>query len=370
MGGATVLLTPALAEEKTMREESLTSSATANPKAWRRVAQEYQHANTWYSVWQVLSSFVPYLLLWYLMVLSLAYSYWLTLGLSLLAAGFLVRIFIILHDCGHGSFFASRRANEIVGSICGVFTLTPFYQWRHDHAMHHATSSDLDRRGYGDVPMLTVAEYLKLSRWGRFQYRLFRQPLLLLLAGPVYSFVVLQRFTLRVSGARERWSVRLTNVALLAIIGVGWLTIGLKAYLLVHVPIVFFAGSAAVWMFYCQHQFEGTYWSHHEEWSYEDAAIKGSSYFKLPLLLQWFTGNIGFHHVHHLSPRIPNYYLERVHFGHPKFQEVTTITIRSSVDAFRLKLWDEERQRLVGLWELPAHDQQPQSVASEERSGA
>ncbi len=353
-----------------MREDSPMPFTAAAPKTWRRATQEYQHAHTWYSVWQVVSSFVPYLLLWYLMVLSLAYSYWLTLGLALLAAGFLVRIFIILHDCGHGSFFTSRRANAIIGSICGVFTLTPFYQWRHDHAMHHATSSDLDRRGYGDVPMLTVAEYLQMSRLDRFKYRLFRHPLLLLLAGPVYSFVVLQRFTLATSGARERWSVRLTNVALLAIIAVAWMTIGLKAYLLIHGPVVFFAGSAAVWMFYCQHQFEGTYWRHHEEWDYEEAAIKGSSYFKLPALLQWFTGNIGFHHVHHLSPRIPNYYLERVHFSHPKFQEVTTITLRTSISAFALKLWDEERQELVSLRDLPAHDQQTRSAGSEERSGA
>jgi acyl-lipid omega-6 desaturase (Delta-12 desaturase) len=344
----------ALAPERAKREDAPKPSTATARTNWRSAAQQYQHADTWSSVWQVASSFIPYLLLWWLMVLSVEYSYWLTLGLAVLAAGFLIRIFIILHDCGHGSFFTSRRANEIIGSISGFFTLTPFYQWRHDHAMHHATSSDLDRRGYGDVPMLTVAEYLSLSRLERFKYRLFRHPLLLLLAGPVYSFIVTQRFTLATSGTRERWSVYLTNVALIVLIGTAWLTIGLKTYLLVHLPVVFFAGSVAVWLFYCQHQFEGTYWRHHEEWSFEEAAIKGSSYFHLPPLLQWFTGNIGFHHVHHLSPRIPNYYLERVHLSDPRFQEATTVTIRTSVQAFTLKLWDEERQELVSLRDLPA----------------
>jgi omega-6 fatty acid desaturase (delta-12 desaturase) len=288
------------------------------------------------------------------MVLSTAYSYWLTLGLAVVAGGFLIRIFIILHDCGHGSFFASARANEIVGSICGVFTLTPFYQWRHDHAMHHATSGDLDRRGYGDVPMLTVAEYLQLSRWERFKYRTFRHPLPMLLAGPVYSFIVTQRFVLATSGPRERRSVHLTNLALLAIMGVAALTIGLTTFLVILGPVVFCAGFVAVWLFYCQHQFEGTTWWRHEEWNYEEAAIRGSSYFQLPPLLQWVTGSIGFHHVHHLCPRIPNYYLEQVHLSHPRFQEATRITIRSSLRAFTLKLWDEERHELVSLRELRA----------------
>ncbi|HET9222360.1 MAG TPA: fatty acid desaturase, partial [Roseiflexaceae bacterium] len=180
-----------------------------------------------------------------------------------------------------------------------------------------------------------------------------RHPLAILLAGPVYSFVIQQRFVLGWSGRRERRSVHLTNLALLAVIGAAALTIGLKTFFLILVPVVFCAGFVAIWLFYCQHQFEGTYWRHHEEWSYEEAAIHGSSYFHLPRVLQWFTGNIGFHHVHHLCPRIPNYYLEQVHFSHPRFQEATTLTIRSSLQAFTLKLWDEQRRELVNLRDLP-----------------
>jgi omega-6 fatty acid desaturase (delta-12 desaturase) len=341
-------------QEKSMLRDTQIPRIAKAGSTWRATAQAFQRADTWHSVGQLASSVIPYLLLWYLMVLSLAYSYWLTLGLAVLAGGFLIRIFIILHDCGHGSFFKSARANEIVGSICGVFTLTPFYQWRHDHAMHHATSSDLDRRGYGDVLTLTVAEYLRMSRWERFKYCTFRHPVLMLLAGPVYSFVVRQRVVLATSGPRERRSVHLTNLALLAVVVVAALTLGLPAFLLIQGPVVFFAGFVAVWLFYCQHQFEGTYWRTHQEWNFEEAAIKGSSYFRLPRLLQWFTGNIGFHHVHHLCPRIPNYYLERVHWSHPRFQEATTLTIRSSLQAFTLKLWDEERRELVGLRELRA----------------
>lgn len=334
-----------------MYRERHAPAASATP-SWRTVAQRYQRPDAWRSTWQVLSSFLPYLLLWYLMLLSP--SYWLTLGLAVLAGGFLIRIFIILHDCGHGSFFASARANELLGSICGVFTLTPFYQWRHDHAMHHATSGDLDRRGYGDVLMLTVAEYLALSPWERFTYRTFRHPVPMLLAGPVYSFVVRQRVLLPTSGPRERRSVHLTNLAWLVILAVAALTVGLGTFLSILAPVVFCAGFVAVWLFYCQHQFEGTSWHHHETWSYEDAAIRGSSYFQLPPLLQWVTGNIGFHHVHHLCPRIPNYYLEQVHQSHPRFQDATRLTIRSSLHAFTLKLWDEQRQELVGLRDLRA----------------
>ncbi|GAB4109904.1 MAG: fatty acid desaturase DesE [Roseiflexaceae bacterium] len=267
----------------------------------------------------------------------------------------MVRIFIILHDCGHGSFFSSRRANEIVGTICGFLTFTAFFQWRHAHAMHHATNGDLDRRGHGDVPMITVAEYLAMSPWQQLQYRIFRHPLTLLLAGPFYSFVITQRFTYKDSGLRERLSVYGTNIVLLAILVLSYFTIGIPTYLMIQGPVIIFAGMIAIWLFYCQHQFEGVYFAHHDEWSYEDAAIKGSSYFQLPRILQWFTGNIGFHHVHHLSPRIPNYHLEACHEAHPYFQEATTITLRSSLSYFALKFWDEERGELVGLDQIKSY---------------
>ncbi len=324
--------------------------STATP--WRPAIAPYQRPNVRHSIWQIVNTFVPYAVLWYLMVLSLAYSYVITLALAVLTSGFLVRIFIILHDCGHGSFLPSKRASGIIGSICGVLTLTPYYQWRHDHAMHHATAGDLDRRGHGDVQTLTVAEYLQLSPWKRLSYRVFRHPLVLLLVGPIFTFVVSQRFVLPTSGPRERHSVYATNAILVAVaVGMSAL-IGVWSYLSIVLPVVMCAGAAAVWLFYCQHQFEGTYWTHHEEWDFEAAALQGSSYFRLPRVLQWFTGNIGFHHVHHLSPRIPNYNLEACHNAHPRLQEVTTITIRSSLSAFALKLWDEERAELVGLKEV------------------
>jgi acyl-lipid omega-6 desaturase (Delta-12 desaturase) len=326
----------------------------ADAPPWRAAVQQYQRADAWRSVGQILTSLVPYLLLWHLMVRGMSGSPWLVIALAPVAAGFLVRIFIILHDCGHGSFFASRRANEIVGSICGVLTFTPFFQWRRDHAMHHATSSDLDRRGFGDVPVLTVSEYLAKSPRERLLYRIYRHPLIMIGFGPFYTFLISHRFVLPTSTGRERRSVYATNAALLGLVALAAATIGLDTYLLVQLPVFCFAGSAAVWMFYCQHQFEGAYWSRHEAWGYEDAAIKGSSYFRLPTVLQWFTGNIGFHHVHHLCPRIPNYFLPQAHRSHSLFQQATTITIRTSLKAFGLKLWDEERQRLVGLDELPA----------------
>jgi omega-6 fatty acid desaturase (delta-12 desaturase) len=289
-----------------------------------------------------------------MMIASLAYPYWVTLALAVVASGFLVRIFIIQHDCGHGSFLPSKQASEIIGSICGLLTLTPFHQWRHDHALHHASTGDLDRRGHGDVHTLTVTEYLQLSEWQRLRYRIFRHPLAMLLIGPISTFIVSHRFVLPDGGPRERRSVYATNAAIL-IIGVAmsvWL--GVWAYLSIFLPVTLIAGMAAIWLFYCQHQFEDTYWAKHGDWNYETAALEGSSYFRLPRVLQWFTGNIGFHHVHHLSPRIPNYNLEACHNAHPRLQQVTTITIRSSLQAFTLKLWDEERAQLVGMKEIHA----------------
>lgn len=323
--------------------------STAPTPHWRPAIAPYQQPHLGRSMWQIINTFVPYLFLWYLMVQSLVYPYWVTLALAMVASGFLVRIFIILHDCGHGSFLRSKRASTIVGTICGMFTLTPFQQWRHEHALHHATTGDLDQRGHGDVQTLTVAEYLQLSSWKRLHYRVFRHPLVLLLVGPIATFIISQRFVMPTDGPRERRSVHITNAAIvLASVGMS-LLIGVWAYLSILLPVTLGAGAVAIWLFYCQHQFEGTYWTHHEDWDFETAALHGSSYFRLPRVLQWFTGNIGFHHVHHLSPRIPNYHLEACHNAHPSLQAVTTLTIRSSFAAFALKLWDEEHAQLVGL---------------------
>jgi omega-6 fatty acid desaturase (delta-12 desaturase) len=321
----------------------------SSKSSWQKAVAIYQHSDRRRSVWQVVNTLVPYFVLWYVMLRSLEVSYWLTLALTIIAAGFLMRAFIIFHDCGHGSFFKSRRANDAVGILTGILTFTPYYRWRHDHAVHHATSGDLDKRGVGDVWMMTVQEYLDSPLWKRTAYRLFRYPLIMVGLGPFFVFVILQRFVRGATGKRERYSVYWTNLALLGILALIAATIGLKAYVLVQVPIMIIAGAAGVWMFYVQHQFEGVYWERHDNWNYATAALKGSSFYRLPRILQWFTGNIGFHHIHHLGPRIPNYHLERCYRENPMFQEVKPITLRTSLKSLRLRLWDEEGQRLVGF---------------------
>jgi omega-6 fatty acid desaturase (delta-12 desaturase) len=330
-----------------------TKLATHRPKPsklpWQLAVANYQHADLWRSVWQVVNTLVPYFVLWYLMVRSLEVSYWLTLALSPLAAGFMVRTFVIFHDCGHGSFFNSRKANDVLGAITGILTFTPYYRWRHAHAVHHATSGDLDARGVGDVWMLTVQEYMELPGWRRFGYRLFRHPLVMFGVGPFFVFVVIQRFVRGAAGKRERYSVYWTNLALLGILVLMGVTIGVKAFILVQLPIMIIGAAVGVWLFYVQHQFEGVYWERHNNWDYATAALKGSSFYKLPRVLQWFTGNIGFHHIHHLGPRIPNYHLERCYRENSIFQEVKAITLASSLKSLTLRLWDEEGNKLVGF---------------------
>jgi acyl-lipid omega-6 desaturase (Delta-12 desaturase) len=316
---------------------------------WKQIVSRYQEPSVRHSLWQVVNTLVPYAALWYLMYLSLAVSYWLTVPLALLAGGFLVRIFIIFHDCGHGSFFKSRMANDVLGIITGVLCFTPYHRWRWEHAVHHSNAGDLDRRGTGDVWTLTVQEYLEASRWKRFAYRLARNPVILFVIAPLALFLIIERVPSRTAGLRERLSVHYTNLAILLVaLGMGWL-IGFKTYLVFQLALVMVAGSAGVWLFYVQHQFEGVYWERGEQWDYAKAALQGSSFYKLPRILQWFSGNIGFHHIHHLSPRIPNYHLERCHQAEPLFQSVPPVTLLSSLKSFSYRLWDEQRQRMVGF---------------------
>lgn len=317
--------------------------------AWRSAVAPFQYADPRRSLWQLVNSLAPYFVLWALMYWSLSISYWLTLALSVLAAGFMVRLFIIFHDCGHGSFFASQRANDAVGVFTGILTFTAYYDWRHSHAVHHATAGDLDRRGMGDIFTMTVDEYLDASWEKRLVYRVYRCPPVMFGIGPSFLFLIVQRFPIRVAGKRERNSVFWTDLALLLIVGAAALTIGWQAYLLIQLPIMVIGGAAGVWLFYIQHQFEGVYWQRHEKWDYVAAALQGSSFYKLPRVLQWFTGNIGFHHVHHLSPRIPNYNLEPCHNSSPLFQAVKPITIPSSLKSLKLRLWDERAHCLVGF---------------------
>ena len=332
----------------------MNNDALSAPPRWKQAVAACQKPSLRRSIWQIVNTLVPYFALWGLMIWTSRISYWLTLVVALVAAGFLARTFMIFHDCGHGSFFKSPRANHVVGFITGILTFTPYHQWRHVHALHHASSGDLDRRGTGDIWTLTVQEYLDASRWKRLAYRLFRNPVVLFLIAPLYLFLIHQRFPSRAVGRRERRWVHWTNGALLAIAAVISLTIGLKAYLQIQLTVMMIAGTAGLWLFYVQHQFDGVYWARRKDWNFTAAAIGGSSFYRLPRFLQWFTGNIGFHHVHHLSPAIPNYNLERCHRGNPMFREVKTVTLWSSMKSISFRLWDEERKKLVGFGRLRA----------------
>jgi acyl-lipid omega-6 desaturase (Delta-12 desaturase) len=323
-----------------------------NISAWKEIVAKYQQSSTPRAIWQLTNTFVPFATLWYLMYLSLALSWWLTVPLAVLAGGFLVRIFIIFHDCGHGSFFKSQRANSIVGFIGGMLTFTPYYHWRWEHSIHHATSGDLDRRGTGDVWTMTVQEYLEASRWKRFAYRLARNPVILFVIAPLFLFLVKYRFPVLSANKRERHSVYWMNLAIFAMAVCLSLLFGIKAYLLIQLIVIGVAGSAGVWLFYVQHQFEGVYWERAEDWDYTTAALQGSSFYKLPKILQWFSGNIGYHHLHHLSSRIPNYNLQKCHEAHPLFQSVKPVTLLSSLKSFSFRLWDEQQRKLVGFSHL------------------
>ena len=300
---------------------------------------------------QILTSVLPYAMCWYLMFHSLRFGYGLTWLLAVPAAGFYLRSFMILHDCAHGSFFASRKVNNTLGFMLGVLTLAPFAFWRKTHLIHHAASGDLDRRWFGDVKTLTVREYEALPKARRFLYRLYRHPLFMFGIGVFLLFLVVHRFPWSIpSDWRREWhSVHLTNAALGLITCVMAFTIGLTSFLMILVPIMLIASSCGGWLVYVQHQFEDTYWRPHGEWNFHQAGLLGSSYFELPRLLQWFSANIGFHHIHHLNPRIPNYNLEACFRGVPQVQHPIRIRLRRCWRLTSLKLWDEERQRLVGF---------------------
>lgn len=300
------------------------------------------------STWQMVNSFMLYLISWYLMYLSLSVSYWLTLVLAIPAAGFLIRIFIIFHDCGHGSFFRSSKINHFWGTVTGFLVFTPFFYWRHEHAIHHGTAGNLDKRGRGDVWTLTTGEYLNAPARVKLSYRIYRNPLILFTIGALINFLFIHRLTFNITVKKDRRSVHLTNLAVVGIAALLSLLMGFKEFLLIQLPILAFASSLGVWLFYLQHQFEGVYWARHDHWNRIDSALKGSSFYKLPKVLQWFTGNIGFHHIHHLSPRIPNYYLEKCHNENPVFQEVKSLTLLSSLKSFSLRLYDEAQHKLVG----------------------
>ncbi len=320
--------------------------------SWQEWVLPYQRPSTRRALWQLANTLVPYLLLWYVIYLTLGISLWLTIPLIVLASAFLVRIFIIFHDCGHGSYLSSRRANEIVGFVTGVLTFCPSNHWRWEHAIHHGSAGHLDKRGMGDIWTMTVQEYIEASRWRRLHYRLIRNPLVLFVVAPFFVFVVKHRFSSVKAGRRERQSVWWTNLSLIVVAMLMSWVFGLVTYLLLQSAMLMVAGSAGLWLFYVQHQFEGVYWERGDDWDYTAAALQGSSFYKLPRVLQWFSGNIGFHHVHHLSPRVPNYNLQRCHEGAPLFQQVKPVTLTSSLKSLTFRLWDEQSRRLIGFAQL------------------
>ena len=318
---------------------------------WTRKLAPHRSPTVWRSLWQIANSAIPFAALWFLMVQSLAWPYWTTLLLSVPTAALMVRLFIIQHDCGHGSFFRSQVACDYVGRVIGVLTLTPYQYWKREHAIHHATSGLLDKRGHGDIDTLTVEEYRSLSAFARFRYRLYRHPLVLFLVGPAFQFLVIQRLPLNAPPATRAgwWSVMGTNLAIALVVTVMILTVGAKRFLLVQLPITLVASSLGVWLFYIQHQYEETYWRNKPEWKYADAALRGSSWYDLGPVLQWFSGNIGLHHIHHLNSKIPNYRLQRCLDSIPELENVTRLTLLPSLKCARLTLWDEAEQKLVGF---------------------
>lgn len=326
---------------------------------WKAIVAQFEVPHAGRATWQLVNTVGTYGALWALIYWSLTVSWWLTIPFVILAGGILVRVFIIFHDCGHGSFFKSPIANTIWGFITGVLTFSPYYHWKWEHAVHHATSGNLDRRGTGDIWTLTVEEYLKASRWKRFAYRLARNPFVLFVIGPLFVFLVRHRFTSPGARLRARASVWGTNLGLVLM---AWGLISLFGWLpslIIQLSILAVAGSAGIWLFYVQHQFEEAYWERAGDWDYTSAALKGSSFYKLPKVLQWFTGNIGFHHIHHLSHRIPNYNLERCHRSDPLFSQVRTLSILQSLKSLRYRLWDEASARLVGFRHLRKRRQSP-----------
>lgn len=325
------------------------ASARAGNRSWQKIVAQYHKPDVREGFRQIALTIVPFALIWALMIWSLNVSYLLTLALAVPGALFMVRLFIIMHDCGHGAFFKSQKLNDIVGVIFGVLTFTPYYSWRHGHAIHHATSGDLDRRGIGDVTTLTVREFMALPWWRQLGYRIYRHPAFLFLFGAQVNFILLQRWPYHADPAREKLSVHATTAALLGWAAAWCALIGWQNYLLIQIPLVYLAALVGVWLFYIQHQFEETYWRPHPEWDYVQASLQGSSFYKLPRVLQWFTGNIGFHHIHHLSPKIPFYRLEAAYRENDLFQHSPTLTLVESLKTLHWRLWDEDLGRMVGF---------------------
>lgn len=319
---------------------------------WITVISRYNRPYKLKSWWQIINSVGPYIILWAVMVKTIEISYWLTLVLAVPAAGFMVRIFIIFHDCGHGSFFKSQKMNKIIGIITGLIVFTPHHKWHHDHKIHHQTVGNLDKRGTGDVKTLTVEEYLKLSTREKFSYRFYRNPLFLFGIAPILLFTIQHRFTKKYMSVKEKIYVHLTTLIIAAAISGLVIVMGWKTFLLIQLPVLYIATVHGVWLFYVQHQYRDVLWEADADWDYKTTALRGSSCLKLPKVLNWFTGSIGYHHIHHLSPRVPNYNLRKCHHENTIFQSVKPMTFFSAPESLFLRLYDVKKKRMVRFSEI------------------
>ncbi|MEH7237517.1 fatty acid desaturase [Bacillus sp. JJ1562] len=339
-------------------------------RSLRKQVAPFEKSNLKASLFQLFNTLIPYLGLWVLAYYSLNISYILTFVIGVIAAGFLVRMFIIFHDCCHHSFFKNRKANKIIGTFFGILTLFPYSKWGHDHSVHHATSSNLDKRGTGDIWVMTVEEYMEASTWKRLCYRIYRNPFVMFILGPIFVFLIENRFNRKKARKNERLNTYITNLGIVGLAAVLCWAIGWQSFLIVQGTIFMISGIAGVWLFYVQHTFEDSYFEEDENWEYVKAAVEGSSFYKLPKPLQWLTGNIGYHHVHHLSPRVPNYKLEEVHNQTAPLKHVPTITLKTSLKSLKFRLWDEEEKVFVGygkIKEMVANQKNVKKIPSLEK---
>ncbi|SDY68493.1 omega-6 fatty acid desaturase (delta-12 desaturase) [Evansella caseinilytica] len=318
----------------------------------RRWVTPFENTDVRASIRQLINTISPFILFWFLAYQALNVSVWLTVGLSVIAAGFVVRIFIIFHDCTHGSFFKNKKANEIVGTITGILTLFTFEKWKREHSIHHASSGNLDKRGVGDIWIMTIEEFVKASRWERLKYRMYRNPFIMFGLGPLYLVLISSRLNRKDAHKKERNNTYLINISIIIIYSLLIWAIGWQAFLIIQGTTMFTAGALGIWLFYIQHTFEDSYFEAEGNWDYVKAAVEGSSYYRLPKVLQWITGNIGFHHVHHLNPRVPNYNLEKAHKAVPPLQQATTINLKSSLKSLRYKLYDAKNKTFVTFGDI------------------
>lgn len=324
----------------------------------------FTNANHRKSTIQLMNTLPPLFLSWILAYISFSFSIWLSLGLSIIAAGFLVRTFIIFHDCTHGSFYRNKKRNNILGTITGILTLFPYEKWKREHAIHHASSSNLDKRGIGDIWVMTVDEYNEASKWQQLAYRLYRNPFVMFGLGPLYLVLFTNRINIKGAKPREKRNTYLTNLVILFVFVLLIATQGIGAFIVVHGISSYLAAALGIWLFYIQHTFEDAYFEEESEWNYVKAAVDGSSYYQLPKLLQWLSGNIGYHHVHHLAPRVPNYNLEEAHISTPPLQHATTITLKTSLDSLRYRLYDPRQKAFITFKEFKRQKKATDSQAS------